>query len=526
MFKHWPSAILLGGLWLLCLTVPGTASFNEDTQAPISESAVAKVGNCCTALSLVLQNSVQYPGILPDDMYWSLQEAELHPSCVVTPSNRDEVSLAIQILHLGSKYFPDRCEFAVRSGGHTPWAGAANVEAGVVVDLQRLNQVIISAVKTTVNVGPGNRWGDVYNVLDPQGLAVTGGRLATVGVGGLVTGGGFSHFSPRYGLVNTTQHRIIECGKFACDTVDNFEVVLASGQIVNANARSNSDLWRALRGGSNNFGIVTAFTMRSFSQSDYWGGSIISDSTHMDKLFRAFESFTSSPTYDPYATNILNLIWQPATDSWITLQSPSYTKKQVGPPALEKFTSVPSFVNTMRISNSSDFSKELYSAPGQRQLMITATFQISMAMLRAIHTIELQTVPALRNASGLQWSLALQPQPAIISQASARAGGNSLGLDDSDGDLFNVLLTTTWVDKKDDPLVESQSRRMFEQFQAEAERLGVTNPYVYLNYAASWQDPIRGYGDVNKAFLQDVSRKYDPYGLFQKAAPGGFKLFN
>ena len=266
--------------------------------------------------------------------------------------------------------------------------------------------------------------------------------------------------------------------------------------------------------------------MRSFAQSDYWDGSIISDSTHIDELFRAFVSFTSSYTYDPYATNILNLIWQPATDSWITLQSPSYTKTQVSPPVLEKFTSVPSFVNTMRISNSTDFSKELYSAPGQRELMITATFQISLPMLRAIHAIELQTVPALRNVSGLQWSLALQPQPAIISKASTKAGGNSLGLDKSDGDLFNVLLTTTWVDNKDDPLVESQTRRMFEQFQAEAERLGVTNPYVYLNYAASWQDPIRGYGDVNKAFLQEVSRKYDPHGLFQKAVPGGFKLFS
>ncbi|KAK7984770.1 oxidoreductase [Apiospora saccharicola] len=246
--------------------------------------------------------------------------------------------------------------------------------------------------------------------------------------------------------------------------------------------------------------------MRSLAQSDYWAGSIISDSTHMDELFRAFASFTGSPTYDPYATNILNLIWQPATDSWIMLQSPSYTKRQSNTPVLERFASVPSLVNTMRISNSTDFSKELYSAPGQRELMITATFRISLSMLRAIHAVELQTVPALRNVSGLQWSLALQPQPVVMFKASAKAGGNSLGLDESDGNLFNT-------------------RRMFEQFEVEAARLGVRNPYVYLNYAASWQDPIGGYGDGNKGFLQEVSRNYDPQGLFQKSVPGGFKLF-
>lgn len=305
-------------------------------------------------------------------------------------------------------------------------------------------------------------------------------------------------------------------------------MVLASGNIVNANARANSDLWRALRGGSNNFGVVPALTMRSFAQSDYWGGSIISDSTHIDELLQAFDAFTGNPDYDPYATNILNVIWQPATDSWITLQSPSYTKKEAYPPALENFTSVSALVNAMRISNSTDYANELYSAPGQREQMVTATFQNSLPMLRALHAIELQTVPALRNVSGLQWTLALQPQPRIIFKASAEAarGGDSLVLDESDGNIFNVLLTTTWADEKDDLLVESQTCRMFEQFEAEAERLGVTNPYVYLNYAASWQDPISGYGDDNKAFLQDISKKYDPQGLFQKAAPGGFKLFN
>ncbi|KAK7962113.1 oxidoreductase [Apiospora aurea] len=407
----------------------------------------------CSALALVLGKSVSFPGTAPYDSslasYWSLQEAELHPACIVTPSDRGEVALAIKRLSIGSKAFPGRCNFAVRSGGHTAWAGAANIEAGIVIDMQKLNQVNVSADKTMVEVGPGNR--------------------------------------------------------FVCDAVDNFEVVLASGQTVNANAESNSDLWRALRGGSNNFGIVTAFTMRSFTQPDYWGGSIISDSSHIDELFQAFESFTGNPDYDPYATNILNLIWQPATDSWMTLQSPSYTKSQANPPVLRNFSSVPSLVNTMRISNSTDFANELYSAPGQRELMTTATFQNRLSMLRAIHAIELQTVLALRNVSGLQWSLALQPQPAIMFKASAKAGGNSLGLDESDGNIFNVLLTVTWVDKRDDLLVESQTRSMFERFEAEAKRLGVTNQYLYLNYAASWQDPISGYGDNNKAFLQETS---------------------
>lgn len=58
------------------------------------------------------------------------------------------------------------------------------------------------------------------------------------------------------------------------DNVLNYEIVLASGEIVNANTNDNRDLWLALRGGSNNFGVVTRFDFRTFPQGPFWGGSI------------------------------------------------------------------------------------------------------------------------------------------------------------------------------------------------------------------------------------------------------------
>jgi FAD/FMN-containing dehydrogenase len=72
---------------------------------------------------------------------------------------------------------------------HTPWAGAADIEDGVTIDLSRLNQVLMSKHRSTVTIGPGNRWRIVYEELAPQGLAVAGGRVATVGVSGLILGG-------------------------------------------------------------------------------------------------------------------------------------------------------------------------------------------------------------------------------------------------------------------------------------------------------------------------------------------------
>lgn len=115
------------------------------------------------------------------------------PKCVVAPTSPTDVSHAVYILSLLAKKtsFRPECQFALKSGGHTPWAGAANQAGGVTIDLAGLNIVDVSPDKTLTRIGPGNRWVDVYSKLDTLGLAVPGGRVSSVGVGGLVTGGEF-----------------------------------------------------------------------------------------------------------------------------------------------------------------------------------------------------------------------------------------------------------------------------------------------------------------------------------------------
>ena len=90
------------------------------------------------------------------------------------------------------------------------WAGSANIANGVTIDLGALNSVSVSSDHSITSVGGGARWESVYLKLDAMELAVSGGRVADVGVGGLTTGGGNSFFAPREG--------------FVCDNVENFEV--------------------------------------------------------------------------------------------------------------------------------------------------------------------------------------------------------------------------------------------------------------------------------------------------------------
>ena len=157
----------------------------------------------CAALSFVLGDKVSYPNQQPykDSLgsYWAAQEQSVSPKCVVEPKSSGDVASAVFVLSLlGARTgFCDECKFAIRSGGHTPWAGSANINGGVTIDLKFLNQVDVAKDQSVTSVGPGNRWVDVYLKLDALGLAVPGGRVSDVGVGGLTLGGKSGPFQPQ-----------------------------------------------------------------------------------------------------------------------------------------------------------------------------------------------------------------------------------------------------------------------------------------------------------------------------------------
>lgn len=106
--------------------------------------------------------------------------------------------------------------------------------------------------------------------------------------------GGLSFFSPRFGLV--------------CSNILSYEVALASGRVTTASASINPDLWRALKGGSNNFAIVTRFTCRSFPSAKIWSGFFYMSASQTVKVLAAFyecvsraDSDNPSTAYDEFA---------------------------------------------------------------------------------------------------------------------------------------------------------------------------------------------------------------------------------
>lgn len=180
--------------------------------------------------------------------YWSTGCGNLKPSCQLYPTTANEVAAIVKILHGNND------TFAIKSGGHNANKYFASIDGGPLISTKKLNEVTFDADSMTVRVGPGNDWQDVHQALEGTGVTVVGGRIGEVGVGGYVVGGGLSFLSTQYAWA---ANNIVEC-----------EVVLANASIVTASSTHNSDLWKALKGGGNGYGIVTAYTMVAHPQGE------------------------------------------------------------------------------------------------------------------------------------------------------------------------------------------------------------------------------------------------------------------
>ena len=87
-----------------------------------------------------------------------------------------------------------------------------------------------------------------------------------------------------------------------------------------------------------------------------------------------------------------------------------------------------------------------------------------------------------------------------------------------------IYISPHWIDAKYDETMYALAQKWSEEVTKFTEATGTDDPFLYLNFAAQFQDPICAYGKDNVAFMHEVAAQYDPTGVFQTLVPGGFKL--
>ncbi|MFD5712817.1 FAD-binding oxidoreductase [Streptomyces pharetrae] len=206
-------------------------------------ASLSKAGTALAALREDLAGDVFAPGDAGYDEARTVFNAMIdrRPAVIAQCAHEDDVVRAVRF---GREL---DLNIAVRGGGHSV-AGMALNDNGLVVDLRRMHRVTVHPGAEAVRVEGGATMSHLDRATQPYGLATTGGRASTTGVGGFVLGGG-SGWLDRW------------CG-LAVDNLLGVELVTADGERTHASADENPDLFWALHGGGGNFGVATALTLK------------------------------------------------------------------------------------------------------------------------------------------------------------------------------------------------------------------------------------------------------------------------
>lgn len=267
-----------------------------------------------------------------------------------------------------------------------------------------------------------------------------------------------SYYSPKYG--------------FVASNIVSFEIILANGQATTASATENPDLWRALKGGSSNFGIVTKITLPTFPSRKIWAGFLLSFGFEAARSLRAFHEWTGrnllpGTDYDEdIATPFTCFAYTEAHKAHAVgtylcqTNPPEGEKSWPGPLKASPFYSLWRFWSTCKLQTLSSAMKTInaYNPSGLRQVFSTVKVKNDLETLQAAHAIHMEAVEKIREArsfQGLKWNLVMQ---SVLPQWSTRGELGPMGFSESDTEpLVLMMFSSNWAKSEDDELVRSAS---------------------------------------------------------------------
>ncbi|KAI5787329.1 hypothetical protein EDC01DRAFT_722736 [Geopyxis carbonaria] len=162
------------------------------------------------------------------------------PLAIALPHTRTHIAAALHCATLHA------ATVSVRSGGHS--YAAFSLSATLILDLRHFRTLAPAPTPPYLaTIGAGRRLGDVATALHAVGRAIPHGLCPGVGLAGHALHGGFGYTSRMWGT--------------SLDAIRSLDVVLPNSTLATVTAASHPDLFWALRGAGESFGVVTALTV-------------------------------------------------------------------------------------------------------------------------------------------------------------------------------------------------------------------------------------------------------------------------
>ncbi|KAK3372682.1 hypothetical protein B0H63DRAFT_551550, partial [Podospora didyma] len=339
------------------------------------------------------------------------------------------------------------------------------------------------------------KWFEVYSSLASSGVNVVGGRVAGPAVGGLTLGGGYSWY-----------------------TVKQFNVVLPDGTITKATPTFNQDLFWALKGGMNRFGIVTSVVLATHPQTPLaWSGFRYYTGEALPALVDAIDKFYAT-SQDP-KTELLPTFYAGIegglTPVFFFHDGPNK------PPAFDLFDNITSLVDTTHPQSFSDFAASIpVTTDGVRTrgaFHIFSTTALTRKFLEAIRneTVAFYSIAAQHPGTTASFDVGPFTKFGQFATDSAFPHANS---------PLPLNIYFTWLLPSEDQFWYGQIRDLVARLKAVATAEGIFEKGVasYPNYALANTTAEELYGSVNAAKLRLVRLRIDPFRIMDLA--GGFSI--
>ena len=361
---------------------------------------------------------------------------------------------------------------------------------------------------SAVWLGPGARWRDVYSVLEPYNLVVSGGRVADVGVGGYVLGGGFSWFANERG--------------WTCDSVLAFETVVPTGEIITASRNEHPDLFWALKGSLGAFGVVTRIKVPTIEGTVVYAGGISYSESSVPRLLGALKDLADQTEDDLNTQGYISFGY---LESYGTLGITAYllnTRGDNSSATYRNFVDVPNRFVGLRRTTLRKSAEELdeSSTLGLRRCKFALTTLCDVKTMLYVYDVVLQAIEDTEFESEAMLGATFQP----LTVPHLQAQDNIFNLSSHEGSLLLVSIEVWWTSPSRDEYYEERMKTIHAELAQELDRRGTLHPFVYPNYAAKWQDPFAMLSAGTKARMENVKHMYDPDNVWPRLVPGNWHL--
>lgn len=199
------------------------------------------------------------------------------PLAIIEVANNDDICKAIELA------LRHNVQLSVNGGGHSA-GGSCMLNDGLVLNMSKLDNVLVDPVNFLAKVGAGIRNYQLDKATTAYNQAVPLGTCPDVGVIGSCLGGGIGYLSRAFGLT--------------CDSVESFTLVTAESNILTVDMNNNPDLFWALRGGGGcQIGVVVDATFRTLPIPKLlYGGLIEWPLAKAKEVLKYYNEFVSSPS--------------------------------------------------------------------------------------------------------------------------------------------------------------------------------------------------------------------------------------